>query len=125
MAIQFRQDGTYLNTSTGEKVETPDDDQSEYTENPYSSMVITPNAPPNAIQLSRVESKKPTQKPEKVDISGFNVIRLAKARKRLLLREVKRLRECEKELAQLERLLTAAEKPMAVVHELSNKRITK
>lgn len=122
MAIQFRQDGTYLNTSTGEKVETLEDDTSEYTENPYTSV----NIPPTPRAMVEVKTNKKTPfTPEKMELSGFNVIKLAKARKRLLLREVKRLRECEKELAQLERLLTAAEKPMAVVHELSNKRITK
>lgn len=121
MAIQFRQDGTYLNTSTGEKVDTLDDDQSEYTENPYTSVNIPPS--PRAVEVKTPQPKVHPLAPQPV--GGFNVIKLAKARKRVLLREVKRLRECEKELAQLERLLTAAEKPMAVVHELSNKRITK
>lgn len=55
----------------------------------------------------------------------LNVVKEAKKRLRFVKREIKRLRAFEKEAAQLERLLAAAETPVAAVTPISRARNNK
>jgi hypothetical protein len=55
----------------------------------------------------------------------FNVIKLAKQRKKWLEGEIKRLRMLEKEHLELTRLLDAAGKPLAIVHEFKQAKSAK
>lgn len=66
--------------------------------------------PAAVVQRPLRQAKKPAPK---------NIVTLAKARRRDLKAELKRLKAAEKELAEIERLIAAAEnKPKAVVREL-------
>lgn len=68
--------------------------------------------PPQPKQPKRAVGPQPAEAP-------LDVIKLAKRRLRFVKAEIKRLRKLEKEQAQLERILSAADgKPVAVVREL-------
>lgn len=81
---------------------------------------VTGPAPVVAPVRQAVQTPPKVCKPE-----TFNVISLAKKRLRFLKAEVKKLRVLEKEQVQLEKLLAASEKPLAVVRDISNKRNAK
>jgi hypothetical protein len=55
-------------------------------------------------------------------LSSKNVVKLAKARRRELAREIARLKKLEPELAALDRLIAAADgKPIAVVRDITKR----
>lgn len=67
-----------------------------------------------------VDTARPVApKPRAKKLAPKNVVALAKARLREVKAELRRMKALEKERAELERLIAAAEdKPRAVVHEL-------
>lgn len=113
MGLQILQDGSIRDTDTGLIVDSLVDREVIST-----PPVASPSIPKT--QIGSSTSKTPISAPEKLET--FNVIKLAKSRRRLLVREIKRLRAYENELKQLDRLLAAADKPLAIVHELKTNR---
>lgn len=90
--------------------------------------VTTPAIPPIILPSPTAPSPSAVSKSETVKIckgETFNVISLAKKRKRFLEGEIKRLRVLEKEHLELTRLLEAAARPVAIVHNIQRKNAVK
>jgi hypothetical protein len=107
--MQLRQDGTWvpaLTASSSTPVAGLDDEFAQtlqYASPPPSFPRAEPAAPP------------PTIKPSKA-LKTTNVLALAKARLKDINKELRRMKALEKERAELERLIAAAQtKPRAVV----------
>lgn len=120
MAIQFNPNlGVYVDTDTMLKIEPVSS-----VEMPKGKEHLVPFAHPPSSTTPPLLPNTPikVKRHSNEDVGGFNVIKLAKARLKVLKMEIKRLRVLEVEQKQLEKLLSAAEdKPLAVVHDISKK----
>lgn len=122
-AIQFHPGGRQEPGKAGNSHQFVDPDTGEALDFSQILPGVAGSVESPAVIAQPVAPAKKTQKVDKTET--FDVIKAAKQRLRYLKKEIKTLRKLEKEQVQLEKLLAAAEKPLAIVSPINAKRSAK